>query len=111
MTAKSETELIRRLRKRIRQDGRRHEKDQDRMEQLEQRLDTERRMWPATWNDDRRSADNAALMHRLEVLEDIIGGGSLQPTTSMDRRQFDYTSARFTNLAKKHTGGSPDRRV
>ncbi len=62
-------------------------------------------MWPATWDDDRRSADNAALMHRLEVLDDIIGGGSLQPTTSMNLRQFDYIYDRFTKLAKKHTEG------
>ncbi len=96
---------IREYEKKSRQDGRRHERDQDRIEQMEQRLDAERRMWPATWDDDRRSADNAALMHRLEVLDDIIDGGSLQPTTSMNLRQFDYIYDRFTKLAKKHTEG------
>ncbi len=96
---------IREYEKKSRQDGRRHEKDQDRIEQMEQRLDAERQMWPATWDDDRRSADNAAFMHRLEVLDDIIDGGSLQPTTSMNRRQFDFISDRFTKLAKKHTEG------
>ncbi len=96
---------IREYEKKSRQDGRRQERDQERIGQLEQQLDAERRMWPATWDDDRRSADNAALMHRLEVLDDIIGGGSLQPTTSMNLRQFDYIYDRFTKLAKKHTEG------
>ncbi len=96
---------IREYERKSRQDDRRHEKDQERIGQLEQRLDTERRMWPATWDDDRRTIDRAAFMHRLEVLEDIICGGSLQSTTSMDRRQFDYISDRFTKLAKKHTEG------
>ncbi len=96
---------IREYEKKGRQDGRRHERDQERIGQLEQQLDAERRMWPATWDDDRRTADNAAFIHRLEVLEDIIGGGSLQPTTSMNRRRFDYTYDRFTEFAKKHTEG------
>ncbi len=98
---------IREYEKKSRQDGRRHERDQERIGQMEQRLDAKRRMWPATWDDDRRSTDNATFMHRPEVLEDIICGGSLQSTTSMDRRQFDHTSDRFTELAKKHTEGAP----
>ncbi len=96
---------IREYDKKSRQDDKRHEQDQIKIGQLEQQLDFERRMWSATWEDGRRSTDNAAFMHRLEVLDDIIDGGSLQPTTSMNRRQFDYISDRFTKLAKKHTEG------
>ncbi len=41
-------------------------------------------MWPASWEDDRRSIHSAAFLHRYEALEDIISGGSLQAATSMD---------------------------
>ncbi len=99
--AESEAQLARRLksdlrqcRKEITQYEKRHEKDQKKIEQLSRQTDTERRMWPASGNDDRRTTENAAFFHSREVLEDIIGGKLLRATTSMDRTQFDYISDR-----------------
>ncbi len=126
--AKSETVLIRQLSKEneqyrqmyeqekmqykreARQQGREnaqyrqmYEQAQDKIGQLNQRLDFERGFWPVTWNDKRRTAENVAFMHRLEVLEDIIGGRSLQATTSLNLRQFEYILNLYMEKAKKHT--------
>ncbi len=131
--AKSETVLIRQLRKaneqyrqrhrqekiqdkrEARQQGREnaqyrqmYEQAQDKIGQLNQRLDFERGFWPVTWNDKRHTAENAAFMHRLEVLDDIIiGSESLQATTSLNLRQFEYILNLYTEKAKKHTECPP----
>ncbi len=79
-----------------------HEKDQKKIKQVSRQADTERKMWPTSQDDNRRTTENAVFFHRREVLEDIIGGKLLRATTSVDRAQFDCISDRFIRQARKH---------